>query len=54
MAFGADDPKVNQAREIASACSNITGDDRCEAAVKMYECSIDAAKKLGIEFKDLL
>ncbi|XP_031634712.1 general odorant-binding protein 28a-like [Contarinia nasturtii] len=54
MAFGADDPKVEQSRKIAAACAHMTADDRCEAAVQMYECSIDEAKKLGIEFKDLL
>lgn len=54
MAFGADDIKVTYAREIATECNSVTDDDRCEAAAKLYECSVAAAKKRNIEFKDLL
>lgn len=54
MAFGPDDPKVNHARDIATACAEVTDANRCEAASKIYECSIAAAQKLGIKMEELL
>lgn len=54
MAFGADDPKVSQSREIATKCHEETDTDRCEAALKMYDCGIATGKQLGINFHDLL
>lgn len=53
-AFGADDPKVANARDIATECHETTDDDRCIAAVKMYECGLEGGKKRGINFHDLL
>lgn len=53
MAFGADDPKVEIARGIATDCADVTHDDRCEAAVKAFECSIAAGQKRGVKFEDL-
>lgn len=54
MAFGAEDVKVTYAREIATECAEVTDADRCEAAAKMYECSVAAAKKRNLEFKDFI
>ncbi|XP_055326704.1 uncharacterized protein LOC129580383 [Sitodiplosis mosellana] len=53
MAFGADDPKVSIARQISTECAGVTHDDRCEAAVKAYECGVAAGQKLGVKFEDL-
>lgn len=54
MAFGADDPKVAIATQIATDCHDKTHEDRCEAAVKLYECSIEMAKKHGINPQELI
>lgn len=54
MAFGAEDIRVSQARDIATDCSGVTADDRCEAAVKMYECAVAAGTKRGLKFEELL
>lgn len=48
-----DDVRVGHARAIATECGGVTDSDRCELAYKMMTCSIEAAKKLGINLKDL-
>lgn len=53
MAFGADDPRVNIAREISTECNGVTDSDHCEAAAKIYICSVGAAEKRGVKFQDL-
>lgn len=54
MAFGPDDIRVTHAKEIATECAEITDPERCEAAVKMYQCSIAAGAKRGLKLGDLL
>lgn len=54
MAFGADDIKVSQSRDIATDCASVTDDDRCEATVKMYECALASGAKRGIKVEDLI
>lgn len=53
IAFDNDDNKVNMARELANDCAGITDEDRCEAAVKIFECGHAAIKKRGITFEDV-
>lgn len=53
FAFNGDETKVQMARELANDCVGITDDDRCEAAVKLFECGHSALKKRGISFEDV-
>lgn len=53
-AFGDDDPKVAISTKVAEDCHEVTDPNRCEAAGKLYECSINAAAKYGVKFEDLL
>lgn len=54
MAFGSEDIRVTHAKEIAMECSGINDPERCEGAVKMYRCSLDAGAKRGLKVGDLL
>lgn len=49
-ALGDDDPRIASAQKVAQACSTITDPDRCEAAAKIFACSIEEGKKAGFEF----
>lgn len=53
-AFGDDDPKVAIATKVAEDCHNSTDPDRCEAANKLFACSLKAAQKYNVKFEDLL
>lgn len=48
-AFGDDPEVVKTATEIATACSNETDGDRCEAVVKIMQCTDKEVKARGIE-----
>lgn len=37
-AYDGDATKMSLAREIGTACGDVTGADRCEAAHKIFEC----------------
>lgn len=52
MAFGDDAAKLQTARDIASDCIGVTDGDRCEAALKLLECSVNAHKSRGLDFGD--
>lgn len=41
------------AREIANACLDVTDGDRCQAAVKIFECMHKDAQSKGISHDDL-
>lgn len=45
--------KVEVARSIAEACTDVTDEDRCEAAVKIFECMKNDAQSKGISTDDL-
>lgn len=48
-AFG-DDPEINNtANEVVSACLGATDADRCEAVVKIMECTDKEVKARGLE-----
>ncbi|XP_031638586.1 general odorant-binding protein 19d-like [Contarinia nasturtii] len=53
MAFNGDTTKVNTARELANECSGVTDGDRCDAAVKLFECGHMAIKSRGITFENM-
>ena len=53
MAFDGDAKKVQMARDLANDCAGITDPDRCEAAVKIFECGHNAVKTRGITFEDV-
>lgn len=53
-AFGADDPRVAMAQDIATECFEVTDPDRCEAAAKMYTCGREGAVRRGYTFEDFL
>lgn len=47
-----DEKGIEMVREIASDCSDIADSDRCEAAIKIYECFHISAKVHGANFDD--
>lgn len=51
--MGEDEPKIASAKAVAEACSSVTDADRCEAAAKIFACSVEAAKKHGFDFSML-
>lgn len=52
-AFDGEAKQVQMARELASDCANVTDADRCEAAIKVFECGHIAAKTRGMTFEDV-
>lgn len=48
-AFGDEPEMVNTATEVVSACTSVTDPDRCEAVVKIMECTDKEVKARGIE-----
>lgn len=46
-----DDPRVDQARQMALACVDVTDADRCEAAFKIFECAHNFASSKGIDIR---
>lgn len=48
-----DEFKVQKANEVAKKCADVTDPDRCEAASKIFHCSHDAVKSLGITFDNI-
>lgn len=53
-AFGADDPKVAVTTEAANTCAEVTDDDRCEAAAKIYDCNRAIFMKHGHQFREFM
>lgn len=53
IAYNGDARKVQVVRELANDCTGITDVDRCEAAVKIFECGHNAVKTRGITFEDV-
>lgn len=53
MAFNGDAGKVQMARELAIECSEVTDADRCDAALKIFQCGHMAVKSRGITFEDV-
>lgn len=52
-AFDDDATKVQMARDLANDCADITDGDRCEAAIKVFECGHISAKSRGMTFEDV-
>lgn len=52
-AFDGDAKKVEMAQSLASDCAAVTDADRCEAAIKIFECGHIAAKTRGMNFEDV-
>lgn len=50
MAFDDDAAKLQTARDIAADCVGVTDGHRCQAALKMLECSVNAHKTRGLQF----
>lgn len=44
-----DPATVDMVRAISLHCINVTDDDRCEAAVKIYRCGLEAATARGFQ-----
>lgn len=47
-----DETLVSNVRKVTAECGGITDSNRCELAYKMMVCSVEAAKKNGIKFRD--
>lgn len=47
MAFDKDKKKIQQTREIATACADVTDDDRCEAVFQIFQCGVRVGKEKG-------
>lgn len=52
LAFDGDAAKLQTAHDIATDCVGVTDGDRCEAAHKLLECSVNAHHTRGLEFGD--
>lgn len=50
MAFDGDAAKLKTAQDIANDCVNETAGDRCEASVKILECTVKAHKARNLDF----
>lgn len=50
MAFEGEGAQEHEdiARSVATACIDVTDDDRCEATFKIQECSQRVAKERGV------
>lgn len=53
VVYDGDEKKIQMARDLANDCLGITDPDRCEAAIKIFNCGHGAAKKRGMTFEDL-
>lgn len=51
-AFGDDAATLQTAHDIATDCAGITHENRCEAALILLECSVNAHKSRGLNFGD--
>lgn len=47
--FGDDEETLKTAAEITGACADVTDADRCEAVVKIMDCTDKEVKARGIE-----
>lgn len=52
-AFDGDAKQIQMAHDLASDCIGVTDTDRCEAAIKIFECGHIAAKSRGMTFEDV-
>lgn len=50
--FESDEKSIQIVRDLANDCADMTDDDRCEAAIKIYECGHISAKVRGVNFDD--
>lgn len=50
--FESDEKIIQIVRDLASDCADVTDDDRCEAAIKIYECAHISAKVRGVNFDE--
>lgn len=46
--FGDDASKIEMAREMSTACADVTDGDRCEAGLKIFKCIKKFAADHGI------
>lgn len=53
MAFDGNASKMKTALDIANECAEITDDDRCEAAAKIFNCGHNAALSKNLSFEDM-
>lgn len=51
--FESDEKTIQMMRDLADDCADVTDDDRCEAAIKIYECGHISAKVRGVNFDDI-
>lgn len=50
--FDGDEKNIEMVRDLANDCADVTDDDRCEAAIKIYECGHISAKVRGVNMED--
>lgn len=50
--FDSDAESIQMVRDLAGDCADVTDNDRCEAAIKIYECGHISAKVRGLNFED--
>lgn len=49
--FDSDEESVQMVRDLASDCADVTDDNRCEAAIKIFECGHISAKVRGVSLE---
>lgn len=50
--FDGDKKSIQMVRDLANDCADVTDEDRCEAAIKIYECGHISAKVRGVNFEE--
>lgn len=51
--FESDDKNIQIVRDLANDCAFVTDSDRCEAAIKIFECIHISAKVRGVNLEDM-
>lgn len=51
--FESDEEGIQMVRDLANDCADVTDSDRCEAAIKIFECGHISAKVRGVSFEEI-
>lgn len=51
--FAGNEEKINVAIDLAKDCVEVSDPDRCEFAFKLFECTLSAATKRGLDPKKI-
>lgn len=50
--LASDEKNIQIVRDLANDCADVKDDDRCEAAIKIFECAHISAKVRGVNLED--